>query len=139
MTLDDTQLLIYDLIHALNKHDLERIIGFYALDYEGSDVAQAGSQRGIEAVRKSLTRCFEAFPDLYFAVERTVIETNCVALFWTAVGTHHGIFMKIPPTGRKVKLRGVSLLILKDGKVVHAQRIWDLAGLLRDVGLLPEL
>jgi hypothetical protein len=47
--------------------------------------------------------------------------------------------MNIPPTGRQVRVRGVSLMRLKNGRIKSARRIWDLAGMLRTFGLLPEL
>jgi hypothetical protein len=36
-------------------------------------------------------------------------------------------------------VRGVSLLTLESGKIKHAHYIWDVAGLLRAIGLLPDL
>ena len=54
-------------------------------------------------------------------------------------GTHHGTLMRIPPTGRQVAMRGVSILTIAEGKVTHGETIWDTAGLLRALGLLPEL
>ena len=36
-------------------------------------------------------------------------------------------------------MRGVSALTLRDGKVIRGLYIWDVAGLLRNIGLLPEL
>jgi hypothetical protein len=47
--------------------------------------------------------------------------------------------MNIPPTGHMVKVRGTSLIVVEGGKIRRALRIWDLAGLLRDLKLLPEL
>jgi hypothetical protein len=47
--------------------------------------------------------------------------------------------MNIPPTGRPVLARGTSILCLNDGLIQHGTRIWDLAGLLRGMGLLTEL
>jgi len=47
--------------------------------------------------------------------------------------------MNIPPTGRAVAVRGTSVLTVEDGKIKRAFRIWDVAGLLRSIGLLPEL
>jgi hypothetical protein len=47
--------------------------------------------------------------------------------------------MNIPPTGRQVQVRGVSIIEVKDGLIVRGQYIWDLAGMLRHMGLLPEL
>jgi predicted ester cyclase len=58
---------------------------------------------------------------------------------WNVRGTHQGTLMNIPPTGRQISVRGVSLLTIENAKVRRATYIWDVAGLLRAVGLLPEL
>jgi ketosteroid isomerase-like protein len=48
-------------------------------------------------------------------------------------------FPDIPPTGREIEVRGVSLLTVEDGKITHGLNVWDTAGLLRALRLLPEL
>lgn len=47
--------------------------------------------------------------------------------------------MNIPATGRSVKVRGVSMMTIAGGPIQRTWRVWDLAGLLRTLGLLPEL
>ena len=46
--------------------------------------------------------------------------------------------MNIPPTGRRVEVSRVSIIDVEDGPVVRGQYIWDLAGMLRHMRLLPE-
>ncbi|WP_343424817.1 ester cyclase [Candidatus Amarolinea dominans] len=58
---------------------------------------------------------------------------------WTARGTHLGTLMNIPASGRHVTVRGVSTFTLQEGQITKADFIWDVAGLLRAIGLLPEL
>jgi predicted ester cyclase len=86
-----------------------------------------------------MTRCLGAFPDLHLTQEAMVVQGDRVALFWTACGTHRGKIMNIPPTGRRVQVRGASLFTLEGGMIKHALIIWDVAGLLRSIGLLPDL
>jgi steroid delta-isomerase-like uncharacterized protein len=131
--------LVAELTDAWNTNDVERVTAFYAPDYEGIDVGQALPQRGPDGVRQTLSGYMRAFPDLRFTVEETIVQENRVALIWTARGTHKGTLMNIPPTGRTVAVRGVSLLTLQDARVVRALYVWDVAGLLRFIGLLPEL
>jgi steroid delta-isomerase-like uncharacterized protein len=130
---------INDLMDAWNAHDIERTVAFYAPDYVGIDVAQARPQHGPEGIRQMLTRYARAFPDLHFSTDETIIQGNRVALVWTGRGTHLGPLMNIPPTGRKIEIRGVSLLTVERNQVLRADYIWDVAGLLRSIGLLPEL
>ncbi|HLF25266.1 MAG TPA: ester cyclase [Anaerolineae bacterium] len=128
-----------DFIEAWNAHDVERVTSFYAPDYEEIDVAQTDVQRGREGIRRRLIYYLRAFPDLQVSLDACIVEDSRVVLFWTWRGTHRGTFMRIPPTGRPVAVRGTSLLTLENGHIRHGVRVWDLAGLLRSVGLLPEL
>jgi steroid delta-isomerase-like uncharacterized protein len=136
---ETSTLFVTQLLEAWNAHDVERVTAFYAPDYEGEDVGQAGLQQGLGGVRQTMARYWHAFPDLHLTQEATISQRDQVALFWTARGTHRGKIMNIPPTGRPIQVRGASLLTLQDGKIKRALTIWDVAGLLRAIGLLPEL
>jgi steroid delta-isomerase-like uncharacterized protein len=131
--------LVTALVDAWNTHDIERVAEFYAQDYEGVDVGQAMPQHGPGGIRQMLAWYWGAFPDLHFTADETIVQGQRVALVWTARGSHQGRLMNIPPTGRRVEVRGVSLLTMNSNKVTRARYIWDVAGLLRSIGLLPEL
>lgn len=135
----ETSRFVEDLLGTWNTPDVERIETFYVLEYEGVDVGQAKPQRGPQGVRQFAISYLQAFPDLRFVEEETVVQNDRVVLVWTARGTHQGKFMRIPPTEREIAVRGVSLLTVEDGKIKHGLYIWDVAGLPRDLGLLPEL
>jgi len=132
-------LLIAEITAAWNAHDEERLAALYHPEFEEVDVGQAISQPGQNAIRTTMRRYLEAFPDLQISMDEGVGEGDKLALAWTIRGTHQGKLMNIPPTGRKVAFRGTSFLTLKDGKIARVLRVWDLAGLLRALGLLPEL
>ena len=131
--------LIADLLEAWNSRDLDRIATFYAPEYQGLDVAQAKSRQGPEEVRQTMSRYLQAFPDLNFTMEDIVIQDNRIALAWIARGRHQGKLMNIPATGREVAVRGMSLFTIEGGKIKQGCHVWDVAGLLRAIGLLPEL
>jgi steroid delta-isomerase-like uncharacterized protein len=124
---------------AWNSHDIEKVLSFYSPQYIADDVSQASLLRGHEGLRAMLDTYWKAFPDLEIAVTDMVIEGSRVATAWVAAGTHQGTIMNIPPTGHKVQVRGVSIIDVEHGLIVRGQYIWDLAGMLRHMGLLPEL
>jgi steroid delta-isomerase-like uncharacterized protein len=136
---ETTTQLVTQLLEAWNAHDVDRLAALYTPDYEGEDVSEAKPQRGPEGIRQSMARYLRAFPDLHFTQEATLTQGDRIALFWTVRGTHRGKLMNIPPTCRPIQVRGVSLLTLEGGKIRRATAIWDVAGLLRAIGLLPEL
>ncbi len=130
-----------DLLRAYNSHDLELAASLYSQDYEGIDVARPEPQRGPAGIRVSLAGYFAAFPDLTVAEDEVIETADRIVQIWTARGTHRGTFMNIPPTGRSVTIHGISVLTIDRaaGQVRRGYFIWDVAGLLRAIGLLPEL
>jgi steroid delta-isomerase-like uncharacterized protein len=134
----DSTTLVGQLLDAWNTHDADRTATFYAPDYEGFDIAYAAPQRGPQDVHKNFLRYLEAFPDLHFTAN-TIIQDNRAVLIWTARGTHLGTLLHIPPTGRQVAVQGVAILTIMGKQITRGQLIWDLAGLLRALKLLPDL
>jgi steroid delta-isomerase-like uncharacterized protein len=135
----DARQFVNELVEAWNSHDIERVVSFYAPDYEGIDVAEPEVQRGQDAIRRMAERNLQGFPDAHMVVEDVLAEGNRVVFVWLSSGTHAGRLMNIPPTHRVVKSRGVSILTIENGKVVRSLRFWDIAAMLRQIRLLPEL
>ena len=133
------QQVVKHLIDCWNEHEIDALLPLYAPDFEGTDLAQAQAYKGREGIQEMLGRYFTAFPDLHFDVDEVILEGERAALSWTSSGTHLGKIMNIPPTGRAIKVRGMTLLKFVGGQVQQATFLWDVAGLLRDIGLLPEL
>ena len=124
---------------AWNSHVMESVIDFYSPDYVGSDVGQSAPQRGHQGLRRMLQTYWKAVPDLQFVVTDRLIENSRLAIVWIAEGTHQGPIMNIPATGHRVQVKGMSVIHVEKGLVVSGQYVWDLAGMLRHLGLLPEL
>ena len=130
---------IQQLTDGWNRHDLELLLSLYAPEYEGVDVARPTPYRGQDGARESLVAYMQAFPDVHFTADDILIQENAVVLVWRAEGTHRGVLMNIPPTHRKVEVKGVSILTICEGKIVRGLYVWDVAGMLRGIGLLPDL
>ncbi len=128
-----------DLVTAFNSHDLEKAISYFSEDYVGEDVGQATPHNGPDGLKRILEDYFRAFPDLSLTCEDTVVDSDRIVQIWSARGTHKGRLMHIPPTDRQVEIRGVSVLTLRQGLIERGLYMWDVAGLLRALGLLPEL
>jgi steroid delta-isomerase-like uncharacterized protein len=131
--------LVRDVLEAWNAHDLRRVETFYAPDYEGVDVGQADPQRGPRSVSRSMERCLRAFPDLRYVEQDVIVQGDRAVLVWEARGTHAGRLLNIPRTGRSIAVHGTSVLTVEGGKITRGLYVWDVAGLLRSIGLLPEL
>ena len=138
-TREETNQLVQAIVDALNDHDIERLLALTSHDYEGVDVNQNLPQHGQGEARMAFEHYLAAFPDLRFVEYEAVIEENRAVLMWKGRGTHLGTIMHIPPTGRTVEVMGTSTFYCEDGKIKKAVHVWDVAAMLREIGLLPEL
>jgi steroid delta-isomerase-like uncharacterized protein len=115
------------------------VLHFYSPDFVGSDVGQSIPLHGHPGLRNLFQIYWRAFPDLRIRITDRVVEKSRLVILWEAEGTHQGPILNIPPTGHKARVRGMAVIEIENGLVVHGQSVWDLAGMLRDLGLLPEL
>jgi len=97
-----------------------------------------GQVPGPEGYRMFFTQMRTAFPDLSVAPDTVVADNDSIAFAYTLTGTHNGPLMGIPPTGKKVKIRGLQISKFKDGKMVERWGSSDELGLLAQLGVGPH-
>lgn len=130
---------IRELTNAWNQQDRQKILAFYDDCYHGEESSDPNEQYGLASVQAMLEKFFSAFPDLEIYPVDWVGNTNKLSLYWEARGTHKGNILNIPPTGKAIRVRGVSFLQVENNKITQAKHLWDMAGMLRHIGLLPAL
>ena len=79
-----------------------------------------------------------AFPDARATVEDQIAEGDKVVSRITLTGTHLGHLMGIPPTGRHGTITAIAINRFSNGKVIEIWSIFDLAGLLAQLGAPPS-
>ena len=136
---EETGRSIESILAAMNSHDVEKLLSLTAHDYEGVDVNQLLPQHGHGEARMAFENYLLAFPDMHFVEHDALIDEERAVVVWKARGTHLGTIMHIPPTGRTIEVMGTSMFHFEEGKVKKAIHVWDVAAMLREIGLLPEL
>jgi steroid delta-isomerase-like uncharacterized protein len=84
-----------------------------------------------------ITTCRAAFHGLQVTVEDMVAEGDKVTCRFTARGVHKGEFMGLPPTGKEIRMTGIEIFRLRDGKIAELWGEANLMGLMQQLGLLP--
>jgi len=72
--------------------------------------------RGPHETMASIEGLRRAFPDLHFDVDDLIAEGDRVAASWSMTGTHLGPFLAVAPTGRVIRVRGVTVFELRRGR-----------------------
>ena len=94
-------------------------------------------EHGAEGFKRALASTREAFPDMEIKIEAKATHEGLVFRQWSMTGTHEGPFLGMPPTGRKVRLSGVDIERLQNGKIVEHWTYWDRMSLAEQLGLPP--
>ena len=91
---------------------------------------------GLETYKQSMAVFHTAFPDLHFAIEDLVAQVDKVLVRWQLTGTQRGDFQGHAASGKGIRVAGMSLFRLANGKI---QEIWvnqDRLGMQQQLGWL---
>jgi steroid delta-isomerase-like uncharacterized protein len=98
-----------------------------------------GMQHGL-AGHTAVVRLFRsAFPDLEWRIDDLIAEGDKVVARTTMRGTHRGELFGIPPTGKRVEMTGVHVVRIADGKIAEHWGNNDDLGMMRQLGVIPEV
>jgi len=130
----------HNLIAAWNSGDVGRIGELYAADAVVRHVLSPTPLRGRKAIVDLEAGMFGAFSDVSWRIEGTVSEGDRLAVEFAVAATNTGPLPTpkghVPPTGRRIEVRGASVLRLTpDGQIAEEHRHVDMAGMMAQLGL----
>ena len=96
----------------------------------------SGDHYGPEGVRIDIAGYLEAFPDLRIVLEDIFDAGETIAYRFKATGTHLGAFLGFTPTGRSIRIDGLGIDRIEDGKFIERWIQFDSLGLLQQLGVL---
>jgi hypothetical protein len=102
----------------------------------------AGTLRGRAEIRAFYTGFWNAFPDLAVEVaEGPFFHPHAprITIIWLGTGTHTGPLNPpgLPPTAKRIQGHVWEMLEVCDGIVSRVGQVFDTAGLMRQLGVLP--
>jgi len=124
-------------VEGVNHGDLSTADKAFAKDCVIHITGQAEPLKGTAAWKQYIGSFVAAFPDLKFVMEDQIVQGDKVAHRWRCTGTHTGPLGPVPPTGKKVKISGLIIDRLVNGKVKERWEQFDNTSLLRQLGLMP--
>lgn len=93
--------------------------------------------RGPAAIKAHVTEWLSAFPDLKFTVEQMFVDGDRVISQLAMDGTQTGQWLAIPPTGKRVNIRMITIHRIRNGKIIEDWVLVESLGLLQQLGVLP--
>ena len=122
-----------EVFAAWNSHDPDKIVGLYTEDVVYEDVSYGVISRGREELRKFAVGFIDAVPDLKLEATSTYVHNGHGRVEWVLSGTDKGLYK----SGKKFSVRGASVFEMRGSKVSSNKDFYDLATIMRQVGVLP--
>ncbi len=100
-------------------------------------VPMPGQGPGLSGLQDVIRAMRTGFPDIVFSIVEQIAEKDKVASRFEWTGTHKGEFLGIPATGRPVRVWGIVIDRLEDGRIKDTRIIMDTLGMMGQLGVLP--
>jgi steroid delta-isomerase-like uncharacterized protein len=79
-------------------------------------------------------RIRNTFPDTEVAIEDIFAIADKVAVRWVASATHTGNGLGVAPSGRRIRISGMTIARIVNRKIVEGWDNWDRLGMLEQIG-----
>jgi steroid delta-isomerase-like uncharacterized protein len=139
--MSDYRKLLERYVELYNAGDLDACMELYAED--AVQRMHDGTFAGRSAIRERLARDLTACPDAAYTVGSFIEQGDSFADEWTFAGTHTGPLSlpdgtQFPPTGKRLKIKGMELVQVRDGKIVTDNLYYDAMAVLAQLGVIPQ-
>ena len=81
--------------------------------------SESGEVRGADTIKGEIEYFRNAVPDLTYTIEDQIAEDDKVVTRYTVSGIHQGEFFGVAPTGKRIRMTGMSIDRFEGGKMVE--------------------
>lgn len=136
--------IIREIFDSLNQRDFEKVEKQIADTAEINIIPRSQTLKGPEGVRQFMQNRLSIATNGMSEVKNIIACEDTAVVEYTMKGTHDGIFTtpsegEFQPTGKTIDLPFCDLITIKDGKVTKWVSYFDLATIMRQIGILHEV
>lgn len=116
--MDNAQKVRYFYEHITSNNLLDEVSDYIA----DNCIVKMGDQVipvGIEGMKQHMIEVRKTYPDLKMTIVRQYTDGDTVISEFIMEGTHLGEWLGMKPTGKKLRMTGVDIDKLIDGKIVE--------------------
>ena len=112
----------------------DRVADYYAEDFK-ADYPMTNWGVGLDGVRQLVHDVRVGLPDYGEEIKLLIDGGEYIVVELEIFGTHTGDLPGIPATGKRVSFRDVTILKLRDGKIVEQRGLTDHLSLFQQLGV----
>ena len=131
--------IVREACHVIwTEGKIDRVPEFYSEDF-AADYAFTDWGTGIEGVKALASSVRVGLPDYREEIKLLIDGGEYVVVELLIEGTHTGPMNGMEPTGKLVAFRDVTILRLRDGKIVEQRGLSDYLTMFQQLDVIPEL
>ena len=112
----------------------DRVADYYAEDFK-ADYPMTNWGEGLNGVRQLVNDVRTGLPDYSEEIKLLIDGGDYIVVELLITGTHSGPMGVLPPTGKAVAFRDVTILKLRDGKIIEQRGLSDHLSLFQQIGV----
>lgn len=129
-----------EFVARFSKKDWAGVASLYATD--GVVIDPTGRYEGREAIQEYLEKADEPFSDGRMETSRVIEDGATVVAEWTGWATNTGPLAmpgdtEIPATGKTIEVSGISIVMVRDGKIASERDYFDSAAVMSQMRPMP--
>ena len=121
---------------GMNKRNFSVFDEYLAGDFV--NYSFPGFPPGPEGFKGAVNMFLTGFPDMQVTLDDILAEGTTASTRGHFTGTHKGEFMGVPATGKQINVNFIDMWKSKDGKLHESWVVMDIAGLMQQIGAIPE-
>jgi steroid delta-isomerase-like uncharacterized protein len=123
---------IEEIFEVWNTKEYDRLDAILAADFRREAPDQEAE--GIDGMKEFMGQVHTTYPDFRIVADETYFDKDVAIVVWTVTGTNTGEGA-LPPTGKSVEIRGMTICRFRDGKIYEEDVFYDTAGVSEQLGL----
>lgn len=137
MSIEENKALVRRWYDLWIDREWESLYDLHAGDFVDHS-SQSGQRTGLDGILQSLDGLARAFPDCRIELTHVVAENDLVVNHAVMAGTHKNSFAGIPASGKSVSVTATNVWRIVDGKIAELWHVEDIAGLMQQLGSMPN-
>jgi steroid delta-isomerase-like uncharacterized protein len=144
VTEEEAKVLTDGVLKIFNEGDMAFIAEVFAPEVVAHTSTFPEDFIGHEGIKNWIESSRAIFPDLNMTFDEIIIKGNKIVTVWTLTGTNTGSMSMpyaVPPTGKKVRVTGLAIDDVQNGKIVKETVVYNVLELMMQMGftLSPPL
>jgi predicted ester cyclase len=121
---------------VINGHNANAIDSFCHTDFTDHDPGQGHTGKGIDDLKANFNEMFAGLPDVRATTNLMIASGDTVVTYMTMTGTNTGPMGPMPATNKQINIKGIDIVVLKDGKATDRWGIFDNMTMMAQMGMM---